>query len=603
MNSLAGIAAFDGREVRRDRLAASLTAQLPGRGHAFASLDQAEFGSDHPSALMRDGSLLIAVDGRIDNRLELSKRLGLPTNCSPAQLLLCGWRAWAEELPNRLLGDFAVAIYSSHDRAVWLFASPSSERPLSYQFDVSGVRFASIPIGLRALIGQLEPDLGSIAAVMGGGSLGRRSLFTSIERVLPGEIIRLKPGKIDRRRYWCPAIWPVAVSKLEDRAEEYRSLLRSAVSCRLEPGPVATQLSSGWDSSAVTAVAADVAGPPRVTAFTSAPLQAVGGSVIRGRFVDESEAAAVTARSLGIRHAIVRQSAPPFAVARQLAARSHYLVHCPYNMSWWQQIRTEAAAIGAKGLLTGELGNLSLNASGVGTLRAHFYAGHLRRWWSESHAVVASRRARWRGIAFASMEPLLPAAVSRLLRGQFGVRNSASEFFRPEWRPGREDVHVSMNPYKDRLEAILQTDTGETRRSAFSAFGLMESDPTSDRRLVEFSLTLPPEDLVSKGVLRPLARHALDGLVPAEVLDLQLRGLQASDWYQRVSQADALEVLEDIKGSTLATELLDMAALEQAIAGWPTSDWNSEANYGRYRVSVTRALCAGIFLKEVEAAS
>ena len=127
-------------------------------------------------------------------------------------------------------------------------------------------------------------------------------------------------------------------------------------------------------------------------------------------------------------------------------------------------------------------------------------------------------------------------------------------------------------------------------------WGLREADPTADRRLVEWSLRLPSEALLHRGVLRPMARAALQGRVAPPVLASNLRGLQAADWYQQVSAADCSTVLSQIRDHAEVREFLDIDALERAIASWPERDWNSPENYGRYRLGVVGALCSGLFI-------
>jgi asparagine synthase (glutamine-hydrolysing) len=601
VSSLAGFVGFTGFQIRVQSVSASVSAQTKSQAAISPiALDDAVFGADCPGSTAADNRLLVAADARIDNRSDLCELLNLPGTASAADIVLAGWHAWGEDLPNRLLGDFAVALFCRRERALWLFRDPSSERPLSYTQTSTGICFSSAVIGLRPLAGGLDVAFDAIAGTMSGVSLDTRTNFRNVYRVLSAEIVCIRhDGRNHRRRYWQPEIWPDVKSRAGDRTEEYRHLLRLAVSCRVEAGAVATQLSSGWDSSAVTAMAAQVAGRQRTIAFTSAPLSPVEGSVIRGRLVDESEIAALTAHRLGIEHVIVRETPKPFQVARDLALRSHYLVNCPFNMAWWQEIRAGARRANARSLLTGEMGNFTLNAGGIRTLRTHLVDRRYFRWFKEARACVAGGDVRWRGVAFASFEPILPITITRMLRNRYGVRDTAADFLRPEWRQPEDSQAAPASTYLERYESFLESDPGELRRSAQQEFGIVECDPTSDRRIMEFSLSLRPEDLISGGVTRPLARSALSGMIPMEVLNLRLRGLQGGDWYQRVSKTDALEALEDVKSTAAVTDFLDVPAMEEAISDWPSGDWNSEKNYGRYRISLARAICAGIFVKEV----
>lgn len=200
-----------------------------------------------------------------------------------------------------------------------------------------------------------------------------------------------------------------------------------------------------------------------------------------------------------------------------------------------------------------------------------------------------------------SFEPWMPAAMRSSIRQIFQQIPPAEEmaFLRGHWdRQVRSEAAGNLstgNPYRDRLNVIRLNDLGLHRKAA-EAEGLSERDPMSDRRLIEFSLTLPYEQLFKDGVPRPLARRALSDRVPQSVLNLQLRGMQGADWHLRVSQQEAHQVFETISANAEVDELLDLPKLSAAIDAWPTGDWNSYRVFRTYRDGVIGALALGIFL-------
>ena len=125
------------------------------------------------------------------------------------------------------------------------------------------------------------------------------------------------------------------------------------------------------------------------------------------------------------------------------------------------------------------------------------------------------------------------------------------------------------SPAAERLRIIRSFDTGVFRKGSLAMNGVDERDPTADRRLIEFSLQLPPEQLLQHRVFKPLARAALEDRVPQFVLDAPVRGYQGADWFSRLAQADALAVLEEVSSSHGVQELLDLPRLRQRAAMWP----------------------------------
>ena len=73
------------------------------------------------------------------------------------------------------------------------------------------------------------------------------------------------------------------------------------------------------------------------------------------------------------------------------------------------------------------------------------------------------------------------------------------------------------NIYAKRLAIIRGADSASVRKAALAQHGIEESDPFSDRRLIEFAFRIPPDQLYWDGVQRPLMRDALADRLPASL--------------------------------------------------------------------------------------
>src|SRR5271170_7829293 len=63
---------------------------------------------------------MIALDGRIDNHEELSRLLGLGGNeASDSEIVLAAFGRWGEECFSKLVGDWALALWSHADRSLY----------------------------------------------------------------------------------------------------------------------------------------------------------------------------------------------------------------------------------------------------------------------------------------------------------------------------------------------------------------------------------------------------------------------------------------------------------------------------------------------------
>jgi asparagine synthase (glutamine-hydrolysing) len=286
----------------------------------IATVPGAVFGATCDGASASEhGRWLLVADCRLDNRAELIDALRLSARSqTDAQILIEAWLRWGESSLQRLLGDFAIAVYEGERRTLTLARDPTGQRPLFYKRAAGATAFASMPSGLARMFAASGPNLGLLARSLSNLLHDdRQSYFDGISRVLPGEVVEVSEDSIRSRLYWQPEVEHRSRGRSEDYVRSYRDLLDSAVECRLQgrPLPIGCHLSSGFDSSAVTATAARLVDRPGdLVAFTSAPLEGADQNLIRHRFADESPIAAQTARMHGLHHVIVRETAPLFEV-------------------------------------------------------------------------------------------------------------------------------------------------------------------------------------------------------------------------------------------------------------------------------------------------
>jgi asparagine synthase (glutamine-hydrolysing) len=115
-----------------------------------------------------DGRLALAADVRLDNRDELAGDLGiasaeLRTLCDSA-LLMRALERWDEAAVDRLVGDFAFALWDRGRQRLLLARDFIGRRPLHYHRGRDFFAFASMPKGLHCLPSiPYAPDMASAA--------------------------------------------------------------------------------------------------------------------------------------------------------------------------------------------------------------------------------------------------------------------------------------------------------------------------------------------------------------------------------------------------------------------------------------------------------
>ena len=129
-------------------------------GHQrLAILDLSDAGRQ--PMVSRDQRWAIVFNGEIFNYLEL--RAGLADQCRTAtdtEVLLEACAQWGvEEALERSIGMFALALWDSHERELWLARDRAGEKPLVYHWDGRTLAFASELKALGAVAERrLDPE-------------------------------------------------------------------------------------------------------------------------------------------------------------------------------------------------------------------------------------------------------------------------------------------------------------------------------------------------------------------------------------------------------------------------------------------------------------
>ncbi|WP_118857421.1 asparagine synthase-related protein [Sphingomonas mesophila] len=574
-------------------------------------LEDASFGSAGPptggngSLAVADGAgLLVALDGRIDNLGEVQRSIGIEGSASASVTLARAWLNYRDELLDRLVGEYAIAIYDSRKRELWLARDPSGYRPLHYAGLGGGVGFATMPSGILAM-DRRSPDLTRLALYACGGPLkSEDSFWESIFQVPSGSVICFQYGNAERSRDLL-AFPDKADLDWPELAEGLRKRIDTAVDRSIaSAGPlVGGHLSSGFDSSAIVAVAASRLRPDqRLIAFTAAPAEGARLLIPRGRNGDESALACQTARMAGVEHVIIRSRARLLPSIRGLAHYFERPAPAQFSFPWWREISDSLAQRGARVVLTAGQGNATISYGGLGALGEYLRRGQLLSWYQEARQVRRNEPVRRRGVLFNSSEFLLPDGISSwLLDKANGINLASHNFVRTEWNSAaRALASGRREELPPRLALIRGFDAGMRNRGMYALTGIEERDPTIDRELMDFAFSMPPEAHLRAGRYKPLLREILKEQVPAAVLNNRLRGASGADWYELINPQDCRDAIDEMRQSPSASELFDLPEIERAVDNWPEFDPAQAAKLGGFGRRISRALSIGLFLAETD---
>lgn len=305
----------------------------------------------HQPMLSPDGQVGVVFNGAIYNFLLLRRELEKSgyefKSSSDTEVLVHGYDAWGiDGLLQKIEGMFAVALWDSRQKKLFLFRDRLGVKPLMYVIKNGELAFASNARALRAAGFCEELNDQGVAEYFEFGFLtDDRSIYKNLKKVPAAGLLEWHGGNIRERKYWNLASKIKDQIDFNDAVEETEKLFLAAVEKRLQADvPIGALLSGGIDSSLVCWAVAKL--DADVTAYT------VG---VPGDEWDESLAAAKTAKKIGIAHKILEMSGDTPLKLEELTAAFGEPFACASSLGLLDISRTVARD--ATVLLTGDGGD------------------------------------------------------------------------------------------------------------------------------------------------------------------------------------------------------------------------------------------------------
>ena len=479
------------------------------------------------------GRMCLVFDGRVDNREDLGKSLkshGLELRDeTDAELVLKSYLQWGEDAPIRILGDFAFAIWDGRLNALFCARDIFGIRPLTYY---GGGNFVLIASELHQLFHDPRvkkvPNEGMVAEYLSAQITScEETLWQGILRLPPAHFMWVRPGGVEKRRYWdFDLSKKVRYKTDEEYAEHFLDLFRQAIRCRLRScGPIGSYLSGGLDSSSVSVIANELL---REQGRTE-PLDTFS-LVFPGMACDESEYIEATVQHAGLRSQVFPPVPANLDYYRKIASRYQDFPGWPNGGAMMslplQEVLRETET---RVMLTGLGGNECVEGidNDLAVLSSE---GRLLELVSKARSKAADGGPSWWRLVFDyGVRPRIPRQVKRavraLLRREREFECLPSEFQRRTKLIRRVDASANptgASPVQQVLYSCFCSGWAtlfheiSDREGGF--LGLELRHPFYDRRLAEFSFALPEQQRSESGLSKIVLRNALKGRLPECVI-------------------------------------------------------------------------------------
>lgn len=220
-------------------------------------------GESTDPPLAREDSLVVQIDGTLDNSRELATELRDQLDPERSEdrchLVLAAYRRWGLEFPRHLIGEFALVLWDDRERLLLAARDPFGVRSLFYTVSDAGIVLGSQVRQLLdpAQLSTSDLDEEYLADFLAScEAAGERTAFRTVSRLKASHALVVRDSSVRTFRYW-DLEDPESEERLTDtdHLERFRELFREAVGrCLGSRGRVWAELSGGLDSSSIVSM-------------------------------------------------------------------------------------------------------------------------------------------------------------------------------------------------------------------------------------------------------------------------------------------------------------------------------------------------------------
>lgn len=538
--------------------------------------------SDHGRQPMQtpDGRISAIVNGEIYNYPDLRKELEAQgttfTSDCDSEVVLHAYATWGRDAFARLNGMFAFALWDDAAQDLFLVRDRLGIKPLYYRHHQGQLTFAS---EIRALVSAGAPTTWRISAdglaqyLRFQNMVGAHSLFEGVEMVAPGQWVQLNSRGLNKSLFWEPQFQTDTEAPFEQTVDTFGETFRQATERHLMSDvPVASYLSSGFDSTMVATIASDLSERP-VATFT--------GHFDEGGWYDESAGAQLVADAIG--SGLTKVAIGPTDFQNSFDEMVFSLDEPRMGIGALSQfIVARRAAEDFKLILTGHGGDELFSGYPVFKLAA-FLDIPWSRPLAKLRLLVSAKLSELPHLVYFALRSGTKDAGSSFLPQLFSDRQQ-SQGLLPRVR---ETLRVcrpakSLNDLSssgaNRYETLLLTYLRAylpgllvVEDKISMAHSLESRTPLLDNEMVALSLGTPPDVKLNEGELKSVIKKSASGILPKDLFSLPKRGFPIPlrlwlrgplhDWMR-----------ERIAGpKTPLTRFFQRAFLEQTVDGYVKS--------------------------------
>lgn len=496
-----------------------------GEGFFINSVENVGFGhrrlsvidlSENASQPMRRGDIVITYNGEIYNYLELKEelqQLGFSFGTeSDTEVILAAYQTWGKDCVQRLNGMWAFLILDETQNSVFVSRDRFGIKPL-YYFEHRNKIYFSSEIKQFTVLPEWVPSLNRALAYdflkFGATSHTNQTFFEGVLELRGGEAMTLDLAKSEIRkyRYYHPSSKNPGdeFGDRNEKIDEFRNLMTDSIRIAMRSDvKVGSALSGGIDSSVIALMASKF-----LAQENKAELQECVSACFEDKSVDESYFVDKVARKGKIK---VHKVFPEFEQMKSdldaliwhqdepFGTLSIYAQYCVFREAKANEITVMLDGQGADEILAGY---------------DHFYRPFIGSQFKRSKTRFFSSLYHYFRLNKRAALDTVKAKMKKKLKSAGIVKEG---YFKSSSSLLRLNIakNISEFSYDQLVNIGMHTLLRFEDRNSM-AFSIESRVPFLDHRVVDFSLSLPDEYKIYKGVRKHILREAFKNELPKEI--------------------------------------------------------------------------------------
>lgn len=519
---------------------------------------------------LHNEELVLVSDAILDNRIELIQIFNddgykINNTITDSELILMAYKKWGEDCPKNLLGDFNFVIWDEKKQELFCVRDHMGSRSFYYTFNNGIFAFGTLSnlifpkVYNEGLNERWLTDFFALAGPM-HNSEGVETIYDGIYQVEAATTMIIKKDGIITNKYWNPLkdLKPLNLKNHEEYKKKFLEIFKEAVNCRLRTcGDVGIMVSGGLDSGSIAAIATKTLKDQGkvLKGYSFVPLNSYKDKIVGGRIADESDFVEILKDYCGNLQVEYCRNEGINSLTNidEFISIFEQPIKTIENSYWVTGMAKKCSEENVKVMLVGQNGNVSISFGDFFThIQTLLHEGNIVEVIKEVNSANKRYGKPKKQIYSTIFANSIPYSIKKFRhRKEYNVENRIEDsvvrldlakkynvekrFEENDYNPIIAKTKTLKQIRKNILDAATLSHIAIMETKDSLRYGIIKRDPTKDKRIMEFCLSIPSEEYVHEGEERYLIRSAMEGYLPEEIrTNWRKRGRQSADWVDRL---------------------------------------------------------------------